>query len=198
MVDLDGDDRGRPEGKVLWHVTMSLDGFISGPGGAMDWVFEHPSEPSAAAEETIRTTGAVLAGRRWYDEAKSIHGGLEGIYGGAWSGPVFVLTHRPSPARDEEPAVTFLSGDVRDAVAAALHAAGGKNVVMFGADVTRQCVEEGLVDEILIHLVPVLLGDGVRLFGGPGGRRTSLEKIGRGRPRQLTDLRFRVLKDTAS
>jgi dihydrofolate reductase len=83
------------------------------------------------------------------------------VYGGAWTGPQFVLTHRP-PGREEDPTVTFLSGDIRIAVTRARTAANGKNVVLIGASVARQCIDAGLVDEILVHLVPLLLGDGVR------------------------------------
>jgi hypothetical protein len=82
--------------------------------------------------------------------------GGQKAYGGAWSGPQFVLTHEPPDAT--EPTVSCLSGDVRDAIATALEAAAGKNMVVFGANVARQCFDEGLVDEVVIHLAPVLLG----------------------------------------
>jgi dihydrofolate reductase len=177
-------------GKVLYHVTMSLDGFIAGPGDSMDWLFDFQGPPPAGAEEVIRTTGAILAGRRLYDLGASRPGSRP--YGGAWSGPIFVLTHHP-PAT-EDPAVTFLSGGVRDAVARALEAAGGRNVVLFGASIPGQCIEEGLLDEILVHVMPVLLGDGVRLFARPDAAPVRLEKIGVAESGQLTDLRFRVVK----
>jgi dihydrofolate reductase len=80
--------------KVLWHVTMSLDGFISGPGDAMDWVFEWPGR-NAVAEDVMATTGAIVVGRRTYEVEDRERGGF---YGGAWSGPFIVLTHEP-PAR---------------------------------------------------------------------------------------------------
>lgn len=67
-----------------------------------------------------------------------------------------------------------------------------KNVVVFGANVARQCIGHGLLDEIVVHLAPVLLGDGVRLFGGPGTRRVDLERTSVAQSGQLTDLRFRV------
>jgi dihydrofolate reductase len=181
-------------GIVLSHATMSLDGFIAGPDDAMDWVFAHGG-PSAAGTEVILTTGAVLAGRRLYDLGISrvSKGWRAGIYGGAWTGPVFVLTHRPPDAADD-PGITFLTGDLRAAVAAARAAAGGKNVVLFGASLTRQCLAEGLLDEIVIHLAPVLIGDGVRLFDSPGSAPVSLERIGLAASGQVTDLRFRVAK----
>ena len=79
-------------GRVLVHATMSLDGFIAGPDDAVDWVFEYV-EPSAADDEVIKTTGAMLGGRRSYDVGKTDAGKESGApYGGAWTGPVFVLT----------------------------------------------------------------------------------------------------------
>jgi dihydrofolate reductase len=170
---------------------MSLDGFIAGPDDDMDWVFEYASFANPVVVESIQTTGAFLGGRRSYNVGKRDVGKESGgAYGGRWSGPVFVLTHNP-PEDDE---VTFLSGDIRKAVATALAAADGKNVMVTGADVGRQCIEEGLIDEILVHLPPVLLGNGVRLFGGPGFERVNLERIGLSVYGPTTDLRFRVLK----
>jgi dihydrofolate reductase len=178
-------------GEVLWHVTMSLDGYIAGPDHAMEWVFEH-SGPSRVAEGVMHSTGAILGGRGWYEAAKRYRG-RQGIYGGAWSGPVFVLTHRP-PENPDDKEITFLSDGVGDAVATALAAADGKNVEIFGANLARQCIDAGLLDEIVIHLAPVLLGDGIRLHGGPGVGRVDLERTELAEAGQLTDLRFRVKK----
>jgi len=176
-------------GKVLWHVTMSLDGFIADPDDAMDRVFEY-SEPDKTADEVIRTTGSVLAGRRSYDVGRREG---EEVYGGAWTGPQFVLTHE-APDDVTDPTITFLSGDIKEAVARALAAGEGKNVVVIGSDIARQCIDEGLIDEIVVHLAPVLLGDGVRLFGSPGQGRIDLERTSVAQSGQLTDLRFRVVK----
>ncbi|HZG49829.1 MAG TPA: dihydrofolate reductase family protein [Thermoleophilaceae bacterium] len=176
--------------KTIWHITMSLDGFIAGPGDSMDWAFES-SEPSAIADEVRRGTGAILAGRRWYDVARAKYDGVTGIYGGAWSGPVFVLTHRPDDAPDDL-AVTFLSGGLAEAHAAACAAAGHGHVEIFGANTAQQCLDAGLVDEIVIHLAPLLLGDGVRLYGRPGAERVRLERTELVASGQLTDLRFSV------
>jgi len=106
---------------------------------------------------------------------------------------VFVLTHQP-PGPPDDPAITFLSDGIDNAVAVALAAAKGKNIVLFGATIPRQCLAAGLVDEILIHLAPVLLGDGIRLYGSPGAGRVNLEPTHVGQSGQLTDLRFRVVK----
>jgi dihydrofolate reductase len=123
-------------GTVIWHVTMSLDGFIARPDDSMDWVVAQWSDGgentrdidvqrSAVAEEVLQAAGAILGGRRWYDVAVRKFNGYDGIYGGQWKGPVFVLTHRP-PDAGHHPAVTFLSDDLSDAVATAKDAAAGK------------------------------------------------------------------------
>jgi dihydrofolate reductase len=178
-------------GNVIWHVSMSLDGFIAGPGDAMDWAFEY-AEPSAVADEVIRTTGAVIAGRHSYDVGERDE---QEVYGGAWTGPQFVLTHNPPDDAAKNTTITFLSGDVRSSVVTALAAAGGKNVVVIGANLARQCIEEGLIDEIIVHLVPVLLGDGVRFFERPGAEKVTLERMSVAESAQVTDLRFRVVTE---
>jgi dihydrofolate reductase len=139
-------------GQVVWHITMSLDGFIAGPDDDLKWVFEY-SGPNRIGDEVMRATGAILAGRGWYDGATRKYGGRQGIYGGAWSGPVFVLTHRP-PKEPDDPGITFLTDGVTQAVATARAAADGKNVEIFGANVARQCLDAGLLDEIVVHLAP--------------------------------------------
>jgi len=189
---------------VIWHATVSLDGFIAGPNDAMDWVVKQWSdqghsiqnmrvEKSAVAEEVMQTTGAILAGRRWYDIATERLDGVEGIYGGAWSGPVYVLTHDP-PRGEHHPAIQFVSGELADAVRTALGAAEGKNVVLFGASIPQQSLQAGLLDEIVIHLVPVLLGDGIRLYQQPGGEPLGLRRTVIAESGQVTDLCFRVTK----
>jgi dihydrofolate reductase len=186
-----GAPRGQT-GKVVWHMTMSLDGFIAGPHGPMDLVLA-PSEArevlerSAGAREVIETTGAFLTGRGTFPHASA----AAHVYLGAWTGPVFILTHRP-PASPPDGNATFLSCGVSEAVATALAAAKGKNVVVAGAGVAKQCIAAGLVDEFLIHVVPVLLGDGVPLFASPATERIKLARLGLAESGQVTDLRFRV------
>jgi dihydrofolate reductase len=107
-------------------------------------------------------------------------------------GAEFVLTHEPPDPPD--PAVTFLTGDIGEAVATALHAAGGKNLEILGADVAGQCLRRGLVDEIMVFVVPVLLGDGTRLFSPAGLARVDLEPLGSTQSGAVTILRFRVRK----
>ena len=188
-------DMSMGTGKVVVNRSMSLDGFIAGPGHAMDWVFDFmaPDEfPDIAA-----ATGAMLTGRRTYEVGKrgietASRGTVSGEdYGGGWSGPVFVLTHEPPDPPD--PAVTFLAGDIGEAVAMARSAAGGKNLEILGADVAGQCLRRGLVDEILVYVLPVLLGDGTR-FSSPGLARIDLEPVSSTRSGAVTILRFRVRK----
>jgi dihydrofolate reductase len=105
-----------------------------------------------------------------------------------FSGPVFVLTHRPPES--SEPGVTYLSGDIGEAVATARHAAGDKNVEILGADVAGQCLRRGLVDEILVYVLPVLLGDGIH-FSAPGLPRIDLEPLTTARSGEATIMRFR-------
>jgi dihydrofolate reductase len=187
---------------VIWHVTMSLDGFIAGPDDSMDWVVAQWSDGgentrnidvqrSAVADEVLQRAGAILGGRRWYDVAVRKFDGYEGIYGGQWTGPVFVLTHRPSDA-DHHPAIRFLSEDLTVAVATATAAAAGKDVIVFGGNLAAQCLRAGLLDEIVVHLVPVLLGDGVRLIDTADLGPVALERTLVATSGQVTDLWFAV------
>jgi dihydrofolate reductase len=164
-------ERQTAGGKVLWHFTMSLDGFVAGPNHTMDWMTGFSHRPGLV-EEYAETTGAVLGGRDGFDAYPDV----SGIYGGAWQGPVFVLTHHPE---DAQPAngVTFLSCDVAEALRIGLEAAGGKNLEVFSATIGRQLLELGLIDEIDLHIAPVLLGDGIRLFDNPGGAPVRLELL---------------------
>jgi dihydrofolate reductase len=139
----------------------------------------------------------MLIGRRTYEVGKrgietASRGKISGEdYGGGWSGPQFVLTHHPPDPPD--PAVTFLSGDIGEAVATARSAAGGKDLEILGADVAGQCLRRGLVDEILVYVLPVLLGDGI-CFSPPGLARIDLEPVSSTRSGVVTILRFRVRK----
>ena len=124
------DAKGRPV--VLLDATISLDGFMAGPNHEVDWVLAY-KEPSDAARQVVDTTGAFISGRRSYDG--SLRAGGE-IYGGAWSGAVFVVT---------------------------------------GGEICRQALDTGLVDEIQLHVAPVLLGNGIRLFDTLRTRPVTLE-----------------------
>ncbi len=157
-------------GIVVASTAISLDGFIAGPNHEMDWVLDHhflPEGPIDIVDDLIATTGAILSGRGSFDVGEgSSRSETRGAFGGRWSGPEFVLTHRPPP--DPPPGLRFLSGDIREAVATAKAAAGGRNLLLLGGNVTQQCLEADLVDEILLFQLPILLGDGIRLFGRAG------------------------------
>ena len=184
-------------GKVVVNRSMSLDGFIAGPGHAMNWIFDFMAPD--AFPEIAAATGAMLVGRRTYEVGNRMNAGKErgsAASGGGYpvSGPTFVLTHEPPDPPD--PAVTFLTGDIGEAVATALDAAGGKNLEILGADVAGQCLRRGLVDEILVYVLPVLLGDGIR-FSSPGLGRIDLEPVSSTRSGAVTILRFRVRKQSS-
>ncbi|MFF5725093.1 dihydrofolate reductase family protein [[Kitasatospora] papulosa] len=170
-------------GKVVVNRVMSLDGFIAGPDNAMDWIFEHMT--SATFPEVMAATGSMLIGRGTYEVGRRMSNENTGYDGGAQ----FVLTHRPPDGPDLD--VTFLTCDIEEAVATALHAAGGKNLEILGAAVAAQCLQRGLVDEILVYVLPVLLGDGVR-FTPPGLDRIDLEPLSNVQSGGVTMLRFRV------
>lgn len=170
-------------GKVVWHMTMSLDGFIGDRDDKLDWSFGE-NEPSELAAEVIRTTGAFLCGGRLVDVV-----GENRPYGGAWTGPVLIYTHK-DPATNPIPEFTYVSGDIRDVIADGLKAADGKNLVVTGGAVPRLTLGAGLVDEIVLHIVPVLLGEGVRFYDSPGVEPTKLKVL----TTERTNFRFEVVK----
>ncbi|MDG4857854.1 dihydrofolate reductase family protein [Streptomyces sp. T-3] len=172
-------------GKVVVNRAMSLDGFIAGPGHAMDWIAEYVT--AETFPEVMAATGAMLIGRGTYEVGKGMADQDTNYDGGA----LFVLTHEPPDEPD--PTVTFLTCELEEAVATARSAAGGRNVEILGADVAAQCLQRGLVDEILVYVLPLLLGDGVR-FSAPGLRRIDLEPFSNTQSGAVTMLRFRVRK----
>jgi dihydrofolate reductase len=177
-------------GKVVVNRAMSLDGFIAGPEHSMDWIGQLAGhEESADVAEIAAATGAMLVGRRTWEVGDKMTEDEPDRRDYPFSGPMFLLTHKPLDPPD--PKVTVLTGDIEDAVATALAAAGGKNLEILGADVAGQCLARGLVDEILVYVVPVLLGDGIR-FSPPGLPRIDLEPISSTRSGAVTILRFRV------
>jgi dihydrofolate reductase len=96
-------------------------------------------------------------------------------YGGKWKGPIFILTHHPEDARPADD-VTFLNCAVDEAVRIGLEAAGGKKLGVFSPHIGRQLLRLGLIDEIDIHIVPVLIGDGIRLYDASGGDLVRLQR----------------------
>src|SRR5215213_3324275 len=177
------------KGKVVVNRAMSLDGFIAGPGDAMDWMGE--LVPEADVADVAAATGAMLVGRRTWDVGARMAADDPGRGAYPFSGPMFLLTHRPTDPPD--PGVTVLTGDIGEAVATALEAAGGKDLEILGADVAAQALRRGLVDEILVYLLPVVLGDGIP-FSPAGSLRVDLDPISSKRSGAVTILGFRVRK----
>ena len=173
-------------GKVLWHFTMSLDGFVAGPNHEMDWMMTGVSSRPGLFEEYVETTGAVLGGRDGWDAFPD----PSAVYGGAWHGPIFVLTHHPDDATPTD-GVTFLNVDPAEAVRIGLAAAGGKNLEVFSPTIGRQLLELGLIDEIDLHIAPILLGEGKRLYDNPGKEPIRLNRVGEGDPTSAVNVRYR-------
>jgi len=197
-------------GRIGAGFSMSLDGFIAGPqddvqrlfqwmysgdkdvkltSGNTDFDLKVSSESAERFEEAPKTYGAIVSGRRMFDVAH------------AWGGkhpmgvPVVVLTHSvPQEWSKEGSPFTFVTGGIAQAIDAARKIAGDKNIGVGGADVTRQCLKAGLLDDISIDLVPVLLGQGVRLFEYLGIEPIELETTGVTRAPGVTHLTFSVKK----
>ena len=181
--------------KVLLDMAVSLDGFIAGPngelGGLHDW-FSSP-EGNEAVEESVGNTGAIVIGRRTYDRGDA----MDGFAHSPYAVEHFVITHEP-PARAArgEMKFTFVTDGVERAIEGAKAAAGGRNVAVGGgASVARQCLEAGLVDEIQVHLVPVLLGGGIRLFDNGDAGKVGMEKVRVVDAPSVTHLVYRVVKE---
>ncbi len=192
--------------KVIFDISMSLDGFITaanvrpdepmGDGGERlhDWALNGEDERNRRyLEEAVAALGAVIVGRTTYDQSVPWWG-ADGPTGSARR-PVFVLTHH-APAESPEGGVyTFVTGGLEDALEQARAAAGDKTVAVGGgAETARQYIGAGLVDEIGIHLVPVLFGSGTRLFEPLSSDHIELEPIETIETPAATHLRFRVKK----
>jgi dihydrofolate reductase len=178
-------------GKVLWHTMMSLDGFVAGPDDDMGWVFGVDGGAGETAAEVVRSAGALLVGRRTQDVEDRLQ---PGFYGGSFGGPFFVLRHDPPAEPPVVKGVTgrFLDLGIEEAMAVAREAADGRDVVLLGANVARQCLEAGLLDEIIVHVAPVLVGAGVRLFDRPTGEAVRLTPISSAVEGETTVLRYSV------
>jgi dihydrofolate reductase len=183
-------------GKVVVNRCMSLDGFIAGPGHSMDLGNDRALADFVAPDdlaEIAAATGAMLVGRRTWEVGARMAAERPDDVAYPFSGPMFLITHRPLVPPN--PSVAILSGDIGEAVATALEAAGGKDLEILGADVAGQCLQRGLVDEILVYVLPVLLGDGIR-FSSPAVPRTDLEPVSSMRSGDATILRFRVRRQS--
>jgi dihydrofolate reductase len=155
---------------------MSLDGYIAGPndepgnpggdgfGRLHDWYGDSqpsgagPSQASAEFLDEMNATGAVLAGRRTVEQVDHYNGHHHGV-------PIFVPSHRPpGPSVANYPLVTYVSDGIESAMAQAKAAAGDRNVVVHGAYTAQRALEAGVLDELQIHQIPMLLGQGLRMF----------------------------------
>jgi dihydrofolate reductase len=191
--------------KVIFDISMSLDGFVTasnirpkepmGDGGQRlhEWAFGDDDRNRELLAEAVNSIGAVIAGRRTYD------------FSVAWWGadgpadparvPVFVVTHAGPEDAPEGGVYTFVTDGIESVLDEAKAAAGDKTVaVMGGADIGRQYIRAGLIDEISIHLVPVLFGSGTRPFEHLGNEHIQLESAGVIETPAATHLRFRVVE----
>jgi dihydrofolate reductase len=193
-------------GKVTSEISMSLDGFITDPNASVgtplegndpgrlhDWRFDARTETDAAiVDEIYASTGAVLIGKRMFDVGFEPWGDPP-----PFGMPVFIVTHEerePLPMQGGT-TYTFVTDGIEAALELARAAAGDKNVGIWGgANILRQFLMAGLLDEMQIHLIPILLGNGIRLFEDldPEGieltRSSSIETPG------ATHFRFEVVK----
>jgi dihydrofolate reductase len=199
--------------KVFTALAVSVDGYITGPhpspqqplgvGGErlFDWYTsgDTPSRsftgfrlwPASAAVfgAVAARCGAIIAGRKTYDDAGGWGGG-----GPHPSAPLFVLSHRPPPAPPvSSQQQTFIAAGIADAISAARQAADGKDVALMGSGMVTAALRAGLLDEVILHQVPVLLGGGVRFFGDLAGSvpLTPLEVVA---APDVTHLRFAVAR----
>ncbi|MET3507158.1 dihydrofolate reductase family protein [Halalkalibacter oceani] len=196
-------------------LSISLDGFITGPnsseehplgtGGRIlhEWVYQlgswrerhgldggMESYESAHLQSLIDRTGAVIIGRTMFDHGERYWGSRPPFHV-----PVFVLTHEPRPPQEMEGGTTFIfcTDGLAAAYQAAKAAAGEKEVsVGGGADVVQQCLAAGLLNELHLHIVPVLLGDGVRLFEHRGNHLPNLELTSQSTSGSVIHASFRV------
>jgi dihydrofolate reductase len=190
-------------GKVLVDITMSLDGFVTGPndgpgnglgdGGRIlhEWVFDGRTDADTEVlVEPMQTVGSGVLGRRTFDIAEQAWGDNPPMLG-----QVFVLTHRPHEPLTRGPATfIFVTDGPLSALQQAQAAAGDKDVVLMGANISQQYLRAGLVDEMQIHVANVLLGVGRPLFVNIGDAPIKLERTRIIATPTVTHLRYRVIK----
>lgn len=186
--------------------SMSLDGFITGPnpgpdnplGDGGDRIFAWMAAGNAMHEvlgDALASTGAVIMGKRTFEVIDGPEGWVAPD-GTPFALPVFVLTHEVrEPVTKGKTAFTFVNDGIQRALEQAKAAAGAeKNVGLMGANVTQQFIMAGLVDEMLISLVPVFLGGGARLFDQLTAAPFAFEPVGVIETPGATHLRFRVVR----
>jgi dihydrofolate reductase len=180
-------------GITYLDMAVSLDGFISGPngedGGLHDWYVVTPGAATEVVEELLRSIGAIIMGRKAFGDAPD---GFDTPY----KVPHYILTHHSEPSVERDGATfAFVSDGPASAHALAVTGAAGRDVcVAGGADTAKQFLEAGLLDEVQLHVVPVLLGGGIRLFEGLASGSVRLEATRVIQSRYATHLRYRVLR----
>jgi dihydrofolate reductase len=184
-------------GIVQLGMTMSVDGFIADRSGDVNRLYPDLAElrKTDLLQESIRTTGAVLMGRHAYDMAQGDFTGYE------FQVPIFVLTHHvpEKAAKGENGRLSFhfVTDGIKSALEKARAAAGDKNVVVIGgANTTQQCIRAELFDEIMVGIVPVLLGEGIRLFEYLGSQQIELIKTKVIESPGSIDILYRVVRDS--
>ena len=179
--------------KVIADITMSLDGFVTGPDPDLEhglghggeplhtWAFSDDEVDQAQLKEGSERSGAVVMGRRLFDIIDGPGGWNEDIgYGAEHNAPppVFVVTHEAPASWRLGDRFHFVTDGVGAAVAAAREVAGDKDVVvMGGGEVIRQALDEGLLDELVLHIAPMLVGGGAPLFDGADLRELEQESV---------------------
>lgn len=152
-------------GKVFIHATISLDGYMAGIDGDMSWMqgLQAVTEDYAVINDIMAGIGAIVGGSNATNTIED-----DGVpYGGSVKVPVYLMTHQAhEPIEKDGITYQFVVDDIAQAVEAAKRAAGDKNVSLLGGSISRQCLKLGLVDEIVLHIEPLLLGGGISLFGG--------------------------------
>ena len=187
-------------GTVIFDTSMSLDGFMTaanrtpevplGPGGEVltQWAMDDQAGIDLLGK-WVEHLGASIAGRVTYDTSLPWWG--PNGPSGAARRPLFVVTHQPPQDTLQGGVYSFVTDGIESALAQAQAAAGDKDVVvMGGADLGQQYLRADLIDEVQIHLVPVVLGAGTRMFEDVG--RLDLEPLESVPTERATHLRFRV------
>ncbi|MCI0711042.1 MAG: dihydrofolate reductase family protein [Chloroflexi bacterium] len=190
-------------GKVVYDISMSLDGFVAaanvrpeaglGDGGERlhEWAFNSDDPRNRQFLEVVGTTGAVIVGRTTYDLSIP-YWGADGPTGSARI-PTVVVSHSV-PGDIPGGSVYIFADSIESAFEKAKQAAGDKDIGVAGANTAQQLITLGFIDEILVHVVPVMFGSGVRFFEQPDGEHVSLETIEVIETKEIIHLRFRVIK----
>lgn len=182
---------------TVLYMSMSLDGFIAGPNVSNDnglgdggeqlheWLFPTKGAINQQVMGEGMSTGAVIAGRRTFEPA------------GGWNGdhhdgvPIYILSRHPAPAWAADWPLVHYTSSLQDAVRDARQAAGDRNILVHGSSIAQRAIAAGLLDELEIHLVPIFLGSGIRLFDHLAPRRLRRTRVLEG-DGGITHLHYRI------